>query len=148
LVRALRPIPLAAVQNALDNDEIDELEVILTDVEKRYATAFQSGRIAESPAKLRRTLVGYFRAVAGQGDYAAPRCNAPHFSTVIDVDGTLRPCYFLPAYGKLKADLPLYEAINLPTAQALRQAYRTGQRAECARCVCPLYKDTRALLAM
>jgi len=40
------------------------------------------------------------------------------------------------------------EAINTSAAQALREAYRTGKRAECERCVCPLYKGPRALLRM
>jgi hypothetical protein len=46
-------------------------------------------------------MVNYFDAINGNSDFPRARCNAPHFSTVIEVDGTLRPCYFLPAYGKL-----------------------------------------------
>lgn len=139
-----------AQSNALTAAEVDELAAIIDDVELRYASAFAEGRIAESPDKLRRILVQYFRAIAGQGEFVTPRCNAPHFSTVIEVDGTLRPCYFLPAYGRLRknGDLSLKQALNVPAAQALREAYRTGQRPECARCVCPLYKSPRALVGM
>lgn len=140
----------AAQSNALTPEEVDELAQIINDIEGRYASAFAEGRIAESPEKLRRILVQYFRAIAGQGDFAPPRCNAPHFSTVIEVDGTLRPCYFLPSYGRLRknGDRSLKAALNVPAAQALREAYRTGQRPECARCVCPLYKGPRALMGM
>lgn len=138
--------PSGAVQSArLTADEIDELAALVDDLERTHADAFASGLIAESPDKLRRILVRYFRALDGQGDFPRPPCNAPHFSTVVEVDGTLRPCYFLPSYGRVDA-APLLSVMNSDAALLLRRAYRTGQRAECARCVCPLYKGPRALL--
>jgi MoaA/NifB/PqqE/SkfB family radical SAM enzyme len=126
--------------------DITELSQVLDDVESRFAGDFASGLLSESPAKLRR-MVNYFNAINGEGDFPRPRCNTPHISSVIEVDGTLRPCYFLPAYGQLNG-AKLADAINLPAAQALRQAYRTGGRPECERCVCPLYKGPRALMRM
>ncbi|MEO8611434.1 MAG: radical SAM/SPASM domain-containing protein [Chloroflexota bacterium] len=132
--------------SALTPADVIELSTILDEVEQRFAADFASGLIAESPQKMRR-MVNYFNAINGEESFPRPRCNSPHTSTVIEVDGTLRPCYFLPAYGKLNgAKLP--EAINTSAAQALRQAYRTGQRPECERCVCPLYKGPRALMRM
>jgi MoaA/NifB/PqqE/SkfB family radical SAM enzyme len=135
---------------ALMPDDVRELDALLTQMEHDYAAEFADGRIAEAPEKLRRILVNYFRALHGAADeYEPPRCNAPHFSTVVQVDGTLQPCYFLPAYGRLKPDgARLPAALNTPEAKTLRQAYRTGQRRECDRCVCPLYKGARNLLRM
>lgn len=133
--------------SALMKDDIEQLSRILDDVETRFAAEFASGRIAESPAKLRRMLT-YFSAVIGQSEFEPPRCNAPHLSTVIEVDGTLRPCYFLPTYGKLTSEAALGEAINSENALDLRRAYRTHQRAECVRCVCPLHRGPRSLLRM
>lgn len=134
--------------SALTNSDMDDFHRILDEVESHFSDDFASGRIAEPPQKLRR-MIAYFNAVNGVGDFPRPRCNAPHFSTVIEVDGTLRPCYFLPGYDRL---IPnggsLVEALNGNAAQALRKAYRSGQRAECERCVCPLYKGPRALLRM
>lgn len=132
---------------ALHPDDLPRLAALLDRVEVDYADDFASGLIAESPAKLRR-MVGYFGALTGMAAPPAPRCNAPHISTVIEVDGTLRPCYFLPTYGKVEAGQHLSSALNTDAALALRRAYRSGQRAECARCVCPLYKGPRALLKM
>jgi MoaA/NifB/PqqE/SkfB family radical SAM enzyme len=132
---------------ALTAEDIAELSLILDDMTVRHAPHFAAGTIAESPAKLRRVLVDYFRAVAGLGPYPRPRCNAPHFSAVIEVDGTVRPCYFLPAVGRLNG-ASIRETINGDAAAALRQAYRAGQRSECERCVCPLYKGPRALMRM
>jgi len=126
--------------------DIAEFAALLDDMEHRFADDFASGLIAESPAKLRR-MVDYFAALNGDGQFPRVRCNSPHISTVIEVDGSLRPCYFLPTYGKLNGT-KLPDAINMPTAQALRQAYRTGGRPECERCVCPLYKGPRTLMRM
>jgi MoaA/NifB/PqqE/SkfB family radical SAM enzyme len=140
---------LLQTPGALSRPEVDELDQVLQQIAAEFADEFRSGRIAESPLKLRRILSQYFRATLGELPYPRPRCNAPHFSTVIDVDGTLRPCYFLPAYGKLTPDgdrLPA--AINWNAAQDLRRAYRTGERSECERCVCPLYKGPRGLMRM
>jgi Fe-coproporphyrin III synthase len=134
------------VSASLTSNEVTELAAILDDVERRFADDFASGLIAESPAKLRR-MVDYFAAINGDGPFPRVRCNSPHVSTVIEVDGALRPCYFLPTYGKLNGT-KLTDAINMPTAQALRQAYRSGARPECERCVCPLFKGPRALMRM
>lgn len=123
-----------------------ELEGILHQMTREFAREFETHQIAESPAKLRRTLLEYFRAWHGLGDFPPPPCNAPHFSVVVEVDGTLRPCYFLPSMGKFQPDQSLRQALNQTTARDLRRQYRTGQRAECARCVCPLYKSSRDLL--
>jgi len=141
-------IPLTDTTQALNRDEVDELEQIIDQLEIDFVDEFAQGKIAESPDKLRRILVTYFRALLGDESFPRPRCNAPHFSTVIEVDGTLRPCYFLPAYGALRDGAKLDKIINNEDAQNLRSAYANGEREECARCVCPLYKGPRSLLRM
>ena len=132
--------------SALAADDLPELARVLDEVEARFGEDFASGRIAESPAKLRR-MVDYFGAILGQNEYPRVRCNAPHLSAVIEVDGALRPCYFLPTIGKLNAQ-PLSEVVNSAQALDLRRAYRQGERGECQACVCPLYKGGRALLRL
>ncbi len=129
---------------ALTSADVDAFADVLDHVEKMHADAFNSGRIAESPAKLRRML-RYFRAVNGETTFDGPRCNAPHISTVVEVDGRVRPCYFLPEIGQLDASTDLPTLLNSPAGAAMRAAYQTGKRPECARCVCPLYKGPRAL---
>lgn len=128
---------------ALTPEDVTALESVLDAVEREFAAEFSSGRIAESPAKLRR-MVNYFRGVLGEGEFPFVRCNAPHTSAVVEVDGSLRPCYFLPSWGKLDGR-PLGSALNDSAALDLRRAYRAGERPECGRCVCSLYKGPRAL---
>ncbi|MDX2137919.1 MAG: radical SAM/SPASM domain-containing protein [Chloroflexota bacterium] len=152
----------AIAPEALTPEDCDRLEQIIATLERTHAAEFTSGQIAESPDKLRRMLT-YFRALLGNGDFPPVRCNAPHTSAVVQVDGTLRPCYFLPTMGTVGASnpsmrtgqrggaeysLPLRDAINSDAALGLRHAYRAGERAECGRCVCPLYKGTRALIQL
>jgi MoaA/NifB/PqqE/SkfB family radical SAM enzyme len=147
------PVEHGPAAAALTPDDVVELEQLIEDVITRFASDFQSGLMSESPQKLRR-MVAYFNAINHAEPFPGPRCNAPHISTVIEVDGTLRPCYFLPSFGRLSSPngdsadsgVSLKEAINTPAAQALREAYRTGKRAECERCVCPLYRGPRSLL--
>lgn len=133
--------------SALDRADLEIFTAVLDQIERDYAEDFASGRLAESPAKLQR-MVDYFRAVLNETSFPPVRCNAPHHSAVIEVDGTLRPCYFLPSMGRVNSRLPLAQALNSDAALALRRAYRAGERPECACCVCPLYKGPRALLTL
>ncbi|HLY26353.1 MAG TPA: radical SAM protein [Aggregatilineales bacterium] len=137
------PIQMATTP-ALSRDDLLEFAAVLDSLERSHADDFANKRIAESPAKLRR-LYRYFTALNGLGDFETPRCNAPHISTVINLDGSIRPCFFLPVVSDIK-DKTLSSAINSPEALALRKAYRSGERQECTRCVCPLYRGPRALL--
>lgn len=128
--------------------DTDALAHIIDELSRTHADAFASGRIAESPEKLHRTLTTYFRALHGDGEFVRPPCNAPHFSTVVEVDGRVRPCYFLPTYGRLHPQGErLQQAINWDAARDLRRAYRMGRRKECTSCVCPLYKSPRQMLS-
>lgn len=134
--------------SVLSPAEIDELAQIIDRLTVSHAAAFAAGQIAESPEKLRRILVTYFRTLHGLADYPPPRCNAPHISAVFNVHGVVQPCYFLPAVGRLRQGEPAQDTLNAPAAQAMRAAYRSGQRRECAQCVCPLYKGPRDLIRM
>lgn len=142
----LIPVEHQPPATALTREDIVELEGILDRVERDHAAAFAAGRIAESPAKLRRMLT-YFGGLHGAA-FDPPRCNAPQTSVVVEVDGRLRPCYFLPVMGKVTPDRPLSMALNEEAARDLRRAVRARQRPECERCVCPLYKGPRALISL
>jgi MoaA/NifB/PqqE/SkfB family radical SAM enzyme len=133
--------------SALERADLEIFAAVLDQIERDHAEDFASGRLAEPPAKLRR-MVNYFRAVLNEAPFPRVRCNAPHHSAVVEVDGTLRPCYFLPSMGRVNGRMPLAQALNSDAALALRRAYRAGERPECTCCVCPLYKGPRALLTM
>jgi MoaA/NifB/PqqE/SkfB family radical SAM enzyme len=131
---------------ALSEDDIDEFDELITQISVAHRDLFRAGRISESPAKL-RLMVAYFRALIGQGRFPVPRCNRPLTSLVIGVDGSLKPCFFLPSYGRLTSQ-GLAAAVNEPAAQQLRREFRTGQRQECEMCVCPHYRGPLEVLRL
>ena len=78
---------------ALSPNEVHQFDHIIESVIKQFAADFASSFIAEKPDKLRR-LVRYYAALNGDGDFPPIQCNAPWVSTVIEADGTVRPCFF------------------------------------------------------
>lgn len=124
-------------------EELRALEDGLTELESRFAEDFARGRIAESPEKLRR-LPGYFRALRGEGAFPPVRCNAPHVSAVLELDGTLRGCFFLPSAVRWREG-SLRDALAAPELRAQRGQYARGERPECEACVCPLYRGAGEL---
>ncbi len=120
-------------------DDLPLLGRVLDGMERTHAADFQSGFIAESPRKLRR-IHQYFSALHGCGEFPAVTCNAPEFSAVIEADGALRPCFFIPGSGAT-ASRGLGAALNDPLMKRLRADIRLRRRAECAGCVCSMWRD-------
>ena len=131
--------------SALNADDLREFSRVLEAVEHDFAADFASGRIAESPEKLRRMLA-YFGGLLGEASFPPVRCNAPRISAVIEVDGAIRPCFFLPTTSKI--NIGIATALDAPDSVNLRRAVERGERQECERCVCPLYKGARSLVAL
>ena len=59
---------------------------------------FHNGFVAGGRASLDRILQ-YYTALAGRAAFPAVQCNAPWVSAVLEPDGSVRPCFFHPAYG-------------------------------------------------
>lgn len=130
-----------AADFALLPEELPELERRLLELEHDRSDAFRTGFIAESPEKLRQRILQYFTAVCGLGPYPPVRCNAPEFSAVIDARRHVSPCFFIggPAQALVKDDVE--EVLNGDAMVALRDSIRRGERAECSRCVCSMWRD-------
>jgi MoaA/NifB/PqqE/SkfB family radical SAM enzyme len=125
---------------ALHPEDLPIFESVLNELEREHAADFQSGFIAESPQKLRR-LLQYFAAVTGAASYPAVRCNAPEFSAVIGVGGRVQPCFFIPGPSDAPVHPDLDGVLNSDSMSALRADIRAGQRPECARCVCSMWRS-------
>ncbi len=125
---------------ALSPKEVVALELEIDLLIREYSDDIRSKYIVESPEKLRR-ISQHFRAHLGQIPAQAPRCNAPWVSAVVEVDGTLRPCFFHPKIGSLQAGT-LEEALNSKEAQSFRSGLNIAENPVCRRCVCSLnYKN-------
>ena len=135
-----RPVPWAnerVTDVALSPHEAIELARILEQFFLDHVRDFHSGFIAEAPQKLRR-LPRYFAALHGRGEFPENRCNAPWVSTVVEADGTVRPCFFHRSLGNLR-EQPLEAILNSEEALAFRRQLEVKTDPICRRCSCTLY---------
>jgi MoaA/NifB/PqqE/SkfB family radical SAM enzyme len=100
------------------------------------------GFVAESAEKLRR-IADHFRAHLGTTESVAPGCNAPWVSAVVEADGTVRPCFFHRAVGRIDGSTTLGSVINGADAIAFRTSLDVASNPICRRCVCSLRYEPR-----
>jgi MoaA/NifB/PqqE/SkfB family radical SAM enzyme len=130
--------PLARqAEVALNAAEVEVFCAAMEDLIQACMKEIETGYVRESPDKLRR-LVHHFEAQLGQRDLAAPRCNAPWVSAVVETDGTLRPCFFHPPIGNVRRQ-GLRGALNSPEAAAFRASLEVASNPICRRCTCSLH---------
>jgi Fe-coproporphyrin III synthase len=122
-------------QIGLSNEEAAALEVEVEQLILNYEADILKF-IVESPAKLRR-IPRRFREHLGQIRPEAPICNAPWISAVIEVDGSVRPCFFHRTIGNITTST-LEEVANGNAAREFRQSLDVENDATCQRCVCSL----------
>lgn len=132
---------------ALRDEDLPLLDGILRSFERDHQAAFRSGFIAQSPQKL-RSILQYFSALCGKHDFPRVRCNAPEFSAVLDARGGVNPCFFISGAPASAAAGDLDRAVNSDGMAALRHSIRAGQRAECLRCVCSLWREPESSLPL
>ena len=116
--------------------DVSEFAEVVEHTLATHADDFASGFVAEMPARLRR-LPQYYAALNGDAAFPPVSCNAPWVSSVIESDGTVRPCFFQPPLGNVH-DAGLAAVLNSPEAIAWRQGLDTRRDAICRRCVCTL----------
>jgi len=120
----------------LEAEQLSQLKAIIEILIGDYAADFTKGYIAESPDKIRR-IYNYYAAFYGLVDFPLVRCNAPWVSTVVEANGTVRPCFFHPALGNIR-ETSLADLLNSPTAIAFRQNLDMDTDPICRKCVCSL----------
>jgi MoaA/NifB/PqqE/SkfB family radical SAM enzyme len=120
----------------LSHEETKALEEEIERLILEYDAGINHKYIVESAAKL-RNISRRFREHLGNVSPQAPICNAPWVSTVVEVDGSVRPCFFHRTIGNITFST-LEEVINGDAAQAFRQSLDIETNATCQRCVCSL----------
>jgi len=110
----------------------EEIELLIL----QYDAGIDHKYIVESAAKLRK-IGRRFREHLGQFPPQAPTCNAPWVSAVVEVDGSVRPCFFHRTIGNITSST-LEEVINGEAAQQFRQSLDMETNPTCQRCVCSL----------
>ncbi len=120
----------------LTESELPEMKIILDDILVRFAEDFKNLFISESPQKLQKIFY-YYSAYYGLNEFPYKKCNAPWVSTVIEADGTVRPCFFHDAYGNIKNG-SLDTIINSRSAIEFRKNLNMAKNETCLKCVCYL----------
>src|ERR1700733_1461811 len=120
----------------LNLEETKALEEEIEQLILEYEASINHRYIAESAVKLRK-ISRRFREHLGQLPPQAPICNAPWVSAVVEVDGSVRPCFFHRTIGNITAST-LEEVVNGEVAQEFRQSLDIENNETCRRCVCSL----------
>jgi Fe-coproporphyrin III synthase len=121
---------------ALTVTELAALELEIDGLIANYRPDIKTRFIRENEIKLRHLATRFREHLIGTPP-RAPKCNAPWVSTVMDVDGTLRPCFFHPPVAST-TELTLEKALNSPAARAFRSNLDIASDPTCQRCVCSL----------
>jgi Fe-coproporphyrin III synthase len=116
--------------------ELAELRVVIDKLIVRYKEDFDRRFIAESPAKLQK-IYDYYAAFHGMNPYPWKKCNAPWVSTVVEADGTVRPCFFHEAIGNIR-EQPLEQILNSEESIRFRKELDLNKNSTCVKCVCYL----------
>ena len=121
---------------ALTASELLVLEQEVEGLIANYDEEIRTGFIAETASKLRR-IAAHFAAHLGLTRPQAPQCNAPWVSAVVEVDGSVRPCFFHRTIGNIH-DSDLEDIVNGWSALDFRHTLRIPENPICQRCVCSL----------
>jgi len=117
-------------------NELVELKYIIEKIITEYSEDFYSNFIAESPDKL-RNIYKYYTAFYGKNPFPYKKCNAPWVSTVVEADGTVRPCFFHPPLGNIREN-SLEKILNSEESIRFRKNLDIEEDNTCAKCVCYL----------
>jgi MoaA/NifB/PqqE/SkfB family radical SAM enzyme len=120
----------------LSKNELPELVVVIQKIIDGYQHDISDGFIAESPEKL-VDIYHYYAAFYGLNPFPYKRCNAPWVSTVIEADGSVRPCFFHETMGNIR-ESSLGDILNSPEAINFRKTLNMASNAICTKCVCSL----------
>jgi MoaA/NifB/PqqE/SkfB family radical SAM enzyme len=120
----------------LSPEELVRFKQVIENLIEIHSEEFKNKFIAESPEKLMR-FYDYYAAFQGLTQFPSVRCNAPWVSTVIEADGTVRPCFFHEVIGDIRKN-SLSEIINSDKSISFRKNLDVSTNAICEKCVCSL----------
>jgi sulfatase maturation enzyme AslB (radical SAM superfamily) len=120
----------------LSERELPELKAIIKRIIDEFRNDFINGFIAESPEKL-MDIYHYYAAFYGLNPFPFKKCNAPWVSTVVEADGSVRPCFFHDPIGNIR-DSSLANILNSAEAINFRKTLDMSTNPTCVKCVCSL----------
>jgi MoaA/NifB/PqqE/SkfB family radical SAM enzyme len=119
----------------LSRDDLPLYAAAINQVTASCSDHIASGFLQGGVAALWR-IYDQYAAAAGASEPPRVRCNAPWVSAVFEPGGSVRPCFFQPAYPDSDGDLETI--INSPGAIEFRRGLNVRADPTCRRCVCSL----------
>jgi MoaA/NifB/PqqE/SkfB family radical SAM enzyme len=120
----------------IEEKDLPMLDEIVEYIIGEYEQEFSSHFIVESPEKFRQ-IAGYYKAIYGQNEFPFKKCNAPWVSTVIEADGSVRPCFFHASFGNIH-DQEITSILNSENMTRFRRELDINTNETCKKCVCYL----------
>jgi MoaA/NifB/PqqE/SkfB family radical SAM enzyme len=120
----------------IEQNELPELSLLIDSIIENFTEDFESRFIAESPGKFRK-IYSYYAAFYNLNPFPYKKCNAPWVSTVIEADGTVRPCFFHEPLGNIRNN-SLEEILNSKESIRFRRDLDMDSNSTCVKCVCYL----------
>jgi MoaA/NifB/PqqE/SkfB family radical SAM enzyme len=126
----------------LEKGELPELKEIIDSIIDQYSAEIQNHFIVESAEKLKK-IYDYYAAFYNMNRFPYKKCNAPWVSTVIEADGTIRPCFFHDPIGNIHEN-SLDLILNGEKGINFRETLDMDNNNICNKCVCYLNLPLRA----
>lgn len=129
----------------LEEEELSQLKSIINLIIKNYKNEIENHFIAESTEKL-KMIYEYYAAFYTLNSFPYKKCNAPWVSTVIEADGTVRPCFFHEGIGNIHEN-SLEKILNGEKGINFRKTLDMDTNSICKKCVCYLNLPVSATIA-
>jgi MoaA/NifB/PqqE/SkfB family radical SAM enzyme len=120
----------------LSFEDLPYLKTVIEKLITDYKEDFEDNFIAESPEKIWK-IYEYYAAYYGLNSFPYKKCNAPWVSTVVEADGTVRPCFFHEPIGNIRLE-SLDTILNSENAIDFRKHLDIDKNETCMKCVCYL----------
>ena len=120
----------------LSFEDLPYLKNVIQKLITDYKEDFEDSFIAESPEKIWK-IYEYYSAYYGLNSFPYKKCNAPWVSTVVEADGTVRPCFFHEPIGNIRLE-SLDTILNSENAIDFRKHLDIDKNETCMKCVCYL----------
>ena len=128
----------------IEAGELENLQQVITQLIAKRSHLFSSHYIAESPEKIEK-IYQYYVAQNNLGDFPYKMCNAPWVSTVIEADGSVKPCFFHAEIGNIK-EASLGDILNGTKGHQFRSQLNVQTNPTCKKCVCSLYLQVNKMV--
>jgi len=129
----------------ISEKELPELQETIFYIINNNKRLFDNHFIAESTLKI-QNIYQYYAAFYGLNPFPYKKCNAPWVSTVVEADGSVRPCFFHDVIGNIR-DTSLDKILNSDKAIQFRKGLDMDTNDTCVKCVCALNLSPLANLA-